>query len=396
MPTQAFGLYPAEGTAGDQVSSTYEGRHVTVTAAELLTSDGSGVATKGLPCIFGIVAGNHGVGVCLKTGTTTDKIAIDTEGIWDLSVVANDDDGASLVTGGDPLYINTSTGIISKIRSNASQIPFGYALGQVTAAATAVIAVKVHWDPRSHWLEDQEMLYFGNARDVSIEFDGTNLEMLPLVNDTGAFNIGNGTLSMDVQIFGNAAGSYMLWDSSLNTLDILSAIAVADNAITLTVTGSPTSGVLAAMFTSLETSGDGTSHAIVHNMLMTIAGDTTYAYVQYVGSATISDKTITQACGIFMYLEDMGNAVEQQAAISINRNITNVGINLDCFVQMRNHGGTDATAFMKLQGGATYLFDLEGPAAAPISDWASGTAVSHRLSVRIPDGTERWLHLHTS
>jgi len=146
MPTQAFGLYPAEGTAGDEVSSTYEGRQITLTAAELLTSDGSGVATKGLPCVFGIIAGNIGVGVCLKTGTTTDLIAIDTEGIWDLSVVASDDDGDVLVTGGDRIYINTTTGILSRISNAVTQIPFGYALGQVLGGTTAVIAVKVHFD----------------------------------------------------------------------------------------------------------------------------------------------------------------------------------------------------------------------------------------------------------
>ncbi len=145
-PTQAFGGYPAEGVAGGEVSSTYAGRHVTLTAAELLTSAGSGVATKGLPCVFGIIAGNIGVGVCLKTGTGTTLIAIDTEGIWDLSVVANNDDGGSLVTGGDRIYINVLTGVLSKISNAVTQIPFGYALGQVAAAATAVIAVKVHFD----------------------------------------------------------------------------------------------------------------------------------------------------------------------------------------------------------------------------------------------------------
>ena len=230
MPTQDFGVYPDSLTAGTEVSSTYEGRHVTVTAAELLTSDGSGVATKGLPCVFGIVAGNHGVGVCFATGTTTDLIPIDTEGIWNLSVVASDDAGNSLVTGGDPLYINTTTGVISKIRNNATQIPFGYALGQVAAGETAVIAVKVHWDPRSHWLEDQEMLYFGDARDVSIEWDGTNLEMLPVADDTGAFNIGNGTLSMDFRVYGLTANDFMFWDNSLSMLYLTNTALTAGDA----------------------------------------------------------------------------------------------------------------------------------------------------------------------
>ncbi len=147
MPTQDFGVYPDSLTAGTEVSSTYEARHVTVTAAELLTSAGSGVATKGLPCVFGIAGDFNGVGVCFLTGTTTDLIPIDTEGIWNLSVVASDDDGNSLVVGGEQLYINKVTGIVSKISAPATQLSFGYALGQITSGATAVIAVKVHWDP---------------------------------------------------------------------------------------------------------------------------------------------------------------------------------------------------------------------------------------------------------
>ena len=148
MPTQAFGVYAAEGTLGDEVSSTYEGRHVTLLASEINHGNVLAVVTKGYPVIFGTIAGNRGVGIALKTEVLgTDLIAIDTEGIWNVSVVAVDDNGNSLVTGGDPLYINTTTAVVSKIRNTATQIPFGYALGQVAAAATAVIAVKVHWDP---------------------------------------------------------------------------------------------------------------------------------------------------------------------------------------------------------------------------------------------------------
>lgn len=175
MPTTGnFGNYIAEGTAGDQVSSTYEGRHVTVTAAELLTSAGSGVATKGLPCVFGLTA-LQGVGVCLNTGTLTDLIAIDTEGIWDLLVSADDEQGTSAVTGGDPLYIDNTSGIISKLKNAPTQIPFGYALGIITAGADVVIPVKVHWGPQCNWLLDQEILFFGDDRDVSIEWNETFL-----------------------------------------------------------------------------------------------------------------------------------------------------------------------------------------------------------------------------
>ncbi|KKK50801.1 hypothetical protein LCGC14_3121400, partial [marine sediment metagenome] len=65
--------------------------------------------------------------------------------------------------------------------------------GQATGDGTAlVIAVKVHWDPRSHWLEDDEPLYFGDARDIQAVWDGTSLVWTPLTTDVGSFDIGDG------------------------------------------------------------------------------------------------------------------------------------------------------------------------------------------------------------
>jgi hypothetical protein len=149
MPT--FGVYPAYDvlTAGDEVSSTYEGRHVTLLESELIHKAGNvgGFVNKGDAVVFGTVA-LQGVGVAFKTAVAaTDLIAIDTEGIWALPVVASNDNGASAVVGGDPLFINTTTAVISKIKTAATQIPFGYALGAI-AAGTHVIAVKVHYDQK--------------------------------------------------------------------------------------------------------------------------------------------------------------------------------------------------------------------------------------------------------
>ena len=36
MPTQDFGVYPDSLTAGTQVSSTYEGRHITIREDEVI------------------------------------------------------------------------------------------------------------------------------------------------------------------------------------------------------------------------------------------------------------------------------------------------------------------------------------------------------------------------
>lgn len=162
------GVYPAADalTAGDEISSTYEGRHVTLYASEL--THAGAVVTKGLPVVF-----QNACGVAFKTEVAgTDLIAVDTEGIWVESVVAVNDFGNSAVVPGDLLYINTTTCIISKISSELTQIPFGYALGSIGDGSTATIAVKVHFDPVVPLDEWGAKIFYGGARfesSVSIE-----------------------------------------------------------------------------------------------------------------------------------------------------------------------------------------------------------------------------------
>ena len=164
MPGLQVGVYPGELAAGTEVSSTYEGRHLTVLESELLHPFiADGFVNKGDPVIFcrTAVIGTYGegVGVAFNSATAaTDQIAIDTEGIWNLQVYAEDDDGNVAIEIGDTLYIHdASTGAasangygdceISKISNTVTQRQFGYALGRVVAGGEGTIAVKVHWGP---------------------------------------------------------------------------------------------------------------------------------------------------------------------------------------------------------------------------------------------------------
>ena len=137
-------------SAGDEISSTYEGRHVTIEES-LIThpTHADGFVDGGDPIVLsGTGVNGHIVGVALSSAAAaTDLIAIDTEGIFFLSVVGSDDAGNSAVDEGDIIYINTTTCVLSKIANWATQIPFGYSLGDVTTGTTAVCAVKVHWAP---------------------------------------------------------------------------------------------------------------------------------------------------------------------------------------------------------------------------------------------------------
>jgi hypothetical protein len=139
-----YGVYEA-GVAGDEVSSTYEGRHLTFSESQLTHPDnGDGFVNKGDP----VLVGNNIVGVAfLSAAAATDLIPIDTEGIWQLSVVATDEDGSSAVAVGDEIFINRSTCILSKNKDKGTHQRFGYALYAITGGDTDVIPVKVHFDP---------------------------------------------------------------------------------------------------------------------------------------------------------------------------------------------------------------------------------------------------------
>ena len=130
-------------SAGEEVSSTYEGRHVYIQEVVLVHAPGSGLVRKGQPVAFW-----EGVGIALKTATSTaENVPIDTEGIWRVSVVA----AIAPIVIGQSLYIDTA-GVVTDDPTNAMAI-FGYSLQAITAPGTAIIAVKVHWMALSwNWL----------------------------------------------------------------------------------------------------------------------------------------------------------------------------------------------------------------------------------------------------
>lgn len=141
------GVYPTADVCaiGDEISSTGEGRHITLYGDNLEHGSQVSYVTRGYGVWFG-----DAVGMPFKTQTLAlgnPLMAIDTEGIWCVDVWGQDDAGNATVVPGEKLYINTTTGLVSKINNIASQLPFGYALGNVGSNATERIAVKVHWDP---------------------------------------------------------------------------------------------------------------------------------------------------------------------------------------------------------------------------------------------------------
>lgn len=157
-------LYVSTGkAAGDEVSSTYEGRHITVEESYLTHPyHTDGLVDKGDPVL---IKDTDGLGLIVgvafnSAAAATDLIAIDTEGIWFLNVLGaisdqSNDGLAYALTAGHPVYMRITAGgsapdyLLSGEDDPVHFVPFGYILGNVGASTTVptLVAVKVHWNP---------------------------------------------------------------------------------------------------------------------------------------------------------------------------------------------------------------------------------------------------------
>ena len=135
----AANLYDPTGhTAGEECSSTYEGRHLTFEESQLVhPSHTDGFVDSKDP----VLVGDNIVGVAFKgAAAATDLIAIDTEGIFFLNVVAT-----SAMNQGAVVFIDATTAILS---DDSTDVVFGTILSALGASQTAqLVAVKVHSHP---------------------------------------------------------------------------------------------------------------------------------------------------------------------------------------------------------------------------------------------------------
>jgi len=142
-------------SAGEEASSTYEGRMLTFEESVLTHPyHADGFVDGKDPVLYDNI-----VGVAMKgAAAQTDLIAIDTEGIFWLNVLGSISDGsatglAQALSPGTPVYIKKVPGTDVYILSgqhdpNEWQL-FGYTLSTVASSLTVptLVAVKVHWNP---------------------------------------------------------------------------------------------------------------------------------------------------------------------------------------------------------------------------------------------------------
>ena len=147
MPAAQNPYYDPYAEKGEEISSTFGGRHVNILEGDLVhPAHTDGFVDKGDPVSFGIGAMGQGVGIAFMSArATTDIIPVDTEGIWRCEVVVE----FGIIVG--QIIFITSAGVLVDWPPDPECHIFGYALQPITAGVTATIAVKVHWMDTGIW-----------------------------------------------------------------------------------------------------------------------------------------------------------------------------------------------------------------------------------------------------
>ncbi len=330
-------------TAGTQVSSTYEGRHLKVLESDMVhESGGDGFVDKGDPFVAGTaVPGNCIVGVAFTSAAAdTDEIAVDTEGIWNLSVVSSNDGGASDIVFGDQIFINVSTAVLSKIRNLPTQRPFGYSVNTttITGAGTAsVIPVKIHWDP---W-------WWDHFHTVTVNGGDNAWSMTAVDSATGTGGITNGLF------------------------------------VQLTNTGDKT--------------GTGTINALGSDLF--VNADVPYAYGHAGYTGAVADHTVGFLCGVQWYMENCGDSCANWVVADLGMNSADAPSGRHAYIRCREHGAIQALETVLLcEGGAaaTYLLTIDTVTNMLSASGAAGN-LTHKLACLIQaGGLTRFLYLYDS
>ena len=319
-------LYDGFDTAGAEISSTYEGRHITLYESLLShPADDDGYVQKGDP----IVCGNI-VGVALRTATSgNDQIAIDTEGIWALSVYGLDDEGNSDVAVGDVIYAARSDATLSKISSHTTNVPFGIALMSNTlgAGAADVIAVKVHWD---FWFDVYRDYLAGGAAEAALLVD---------VNDATTLATGYGQ------------------------------------------------GIVVDYNNTGDKTGDAEIQGIAIDQLN--SGNVCYMYGETIYQVNSTNPDVSFQATLSIYQDELGSNNDAAVCIDMGMSSTNSPSGRHSFMRMRNHNAANPPESMiLLEGtpGTDFMVDFP-QGSTPVVLAGTGGAETMKIAVRVAGAT---------
>ncbi len=310
--------YPITGeSAGNEGSSTYEGRYLSFVESDLVHPYHSdGFVDGGDP----VLVGDNIVGVAMSSAAAaTDIISIDTEGIWYLNVlgcISNGGTAGLAHTGvaGDPVYIQRTPGtdvyLLSGEQESDKFAPFGYLLGATTASTTVptLVAVKVHW-----------------GRDDALENVGNSTTPMALAR---VDQVGHHKYYSTAQTSGTNYGNYTRMDAS----------------------GAGVEAIAGRNKTLLTAAGIGNAHG-GHDTLETdtAAGAITGLGTGFRGNVVVANRAHTTGTwyGVMAEIYPLGNTAALPAGANACLGINaQAGTAMDLVANAISFSGTDGTGKM--------------------------------------------------
>ena len=280
---------------------------------------------------------------------------------------------------------------------------------------------------------DSAPLTFGDADDVSVKWDGSNLLVLPVADDTGIFKIGNGTLDMDVRVTLGAAGDYVEFDVGNKALEVVGDARIDLSSATI-ASGNTDGGVIKGgtsvapitedtanmKFISLyfdDGALSGEAVGIYDRLYVTGPGGEgialrAFCSVTDVAAGNARGAHISLSFGASGSVTGLGTALETTLHIPSGGGLAGTVSSIKAAINSDGAGSDPAGSRLSVfnvvsQGDGTgmadvdtdcALFDFQGFAIGDgkmIAVKASGAApaVTESVRVRMPDGTPRYIML---
>lgn len=182
---------------------------------------------------------------------------------------------------------------------------------------------------------DNEELKFGDASDAVIKWDASNLTILPLTDLTGAVQIGNGTLSMDLKVFGTVAANYVEYDASADRLNVVVATRIVtgeEHCVDISYAGTIASG----------------ESMVGANVAVAPAGASGAWAAAYYGKVTVATGVVSgYFCGAELEVVVTGTQPCAYAVLVLNNtNSSSTPGSTEAFLHLRDYGSREMQNFI--------------------------------------------------
>ncbi len=341
------------------------------------------------------------------------NVRVDFEGV-DLRINDNDilqfgdDADVSITWDGGSLNILPLTDNVGIIEIGNGTLDIDVQIFMNTAAQSVLFDVdasRVIFEGTDLRLNDTDILEFGDDADVAITWDGGSLNIVPLNDDVGVIEIGNGTDDIDLQIFLGAAGEFALFDVgnsrlTLNAIDFMVIATAAGNyleydadeeRVNLIIAAKTPAGVDHALSLDITTTFDGGDEMVGLNIIMRPQNSTgvgTWLSGIYSAVVMAVDGVAGYFCAAELEIVLTGNHPICEYAVlvmNVNDSMTG-GADVRSYFLFHDYGSVDMNLFMDIRDLA-----IGTTSATSMVTTSGDRAQDHAIRIRLPNGTYAWL-----